>query len=265
MNYWTKQTTGTLLFPELEWSKPENRVHAGKLLIAGGSLHGFAAPASAYNEAERAGIGISRVLLPGAIQKTVGSFMPEAEFGPSTPSGSFATKSLDVFLENAAWSDCVLLSGDFGRNSETAILLEKFVTKYHDKLVITKDSLDYFNDNSQILLERPNTLLVTSFTQLQKLAAAAKFPTAFTHSMDLVRLVTGLHELTITYPASIIVKHHDVLLVAKNGQVSSTKLSKDLEVWRVSAAARAAVWWLQHSSKPFEAMTTAVAKLDLSA
>ncbi len=87
---WLKQDHNHPLFPELLWSRPENRLHAGKLLIIGGNLHGFAAPATAFSAASKAGIGSQRVLLPDAIRKVVGNFMPEADFGTSTPSGSSA-------------------------------------------------------------------------------------------------------------------------------------------------------------------------------
>jgi len=56
--YWHKQTAEKPLFPDMLWSKPENKSHAGKLLIIGGNLHGFAAAAEAYNQATKAGIAM---------------------------------------------------------------------------------------------------------------------------------------------------------------------------------------------------------------
>ena len=122
-----KQTSGTSAFPDLHWSRPENRLHAGKLLVIGGNLHGFAAPAEAYSEADKAGAGAVRVLLPDATQKLIGKFVPEAEYAPSTPSGSFAQLSLNEWLISSSWADHVLLAGDLSRNSETAIVIEKFL------------------------------------------------------------------------------------------------------------------------------------------
>jgi NAD(P)H-hydrate repair Nnr-like enzyme with NAD(P)H-hydrate dehydratase domain len=72
--YWLKQTPDKPLFPNMLWSKPENKLHAGKLLVIGGNLHGFSAPATAFAEARKAGIGSQRVVLPDAIQKTVGAY-----------------------------------------------------------------------------------------------------------------------------------------------------------------------------------------------
>lgn len=258
MEYWVKQDVGKPLFPELEWSKPENKMHAGKLLIIGGNLHGFSAPANAFASAEKAGIGATRVVLPDAIQKSVKTFMPEADFAPSTPSGSFSVKSLDTFLEHAGWSDAVLVAGDLGRNSETAVALESFVTKYNGSLTLTKDAVDYVIETPESVLGRQDTLLVTSFAQLQKLLTSARYKTPITFNMDLLRLVDVLHDFTTLNKAHIIVKHRDVMLVASEGRVSTTKLATDKEIWRVETAATASVWWLQHPTKIFESLTTAV-------
>lgn len=257
-DYWLKQTPEKLLFPDLAWSKPENKRHAGKLLIIGGNLHGFSAPAQAFTEADKAGIGVCRVLLPDAIQKVVKTFIPEAEYGPSTPSGSFSQKSIDSWLDLAAWSDATLLAGDFGRNSETAIVLEKFIQKHIGALTVTKDAIDYFSNNSLLLLNRTDTTLVISFAQLQRLATHAHFTRAFTFDMDFLRLVETLHELTTLYPVCIVIKHLETIFVAQNGRVSTTKSIKNIDVWRVSTAAQASVWWLQHPSQSFEAISTAI-------
>jgi hypothetical protein len=256
--YWHKQTAYKPLYPDLLWSRPENKAQAGKLLIVGGNAHGFAAAGEAYAEATKAGIGAARVLLPDSLQKTVGRVFEAGEYAPSTPSGSFSQKALAELLAMSQWADATLLAGDFGRNSETAILLEACVTKYSGPLTLTKDTVDYFAGSPVALLNRPDTLLVLSFAQLQKLASSARFTTAFTFDMDFLRLIDALHELTAQHQPSIIVKHLESIFVAVNGQVSSTKLTEDLEVWRVKTAAHATVWWLQNPAKPFEAMTVSL-------
>lgn len=256
--YWQKQTFGQPLFPDLIWSRPENRNQAGKLLIIGGNAHGFAAAAEAYGQATEAGIGAARVLLPDSLQKTVGKVFVAGEYAPSTPSGSFSKKALSEALAMAGWADSVLLAGDFGRNSETAILLEQLLSKYTGQLTLTKDALDYFMKTPELVLRRENTLLVLSFAQLQKLATAARFTQAFTFEMDFLRLVDTLHEFTETYEAAIIVQHLDTVFTAAGGQVSTTKLSEERPVWRVKTAATSSVWWLQNPSKTFEALTAAV-------
>ncbi|HSX35250.1 MAG TPA: hypothetical protein VLF62_06425 [Candidatus Saccharimonadales bacterium] len=256
--YWLRQEPGKPLFPELEWSRPENRLQAGKLLVVGGNLYGFAAPAEAFAVATRAGIGSARVLLPSAIQKIVGQILETGEYAPSTPSGSFSQKALNELLLSANWADAVLLAGDLGRNSETAILLEKFLAKFSGAVTITKDAVDYAASAPHTVLQRKDTLLVLSFSQLQRLATAAKSPQAITFSMDLLRLTEWLHDFTSQYQPYIIVKHLDTLFVAAHGQVSTTRLTEPRQIWRIAAASNAAVWWLQNPTKPFEALTTSV-------
>ena len=256
--FWHRQTTAQPLFPAMQWSRPENKLYAGKLLVVGGNLYGFATAAEAYTEAEKAGAGTVRVLLPDALRKTIGKTFVAGEFAPSTPSGSFGRRSLDELLAFSHWADATLLAGGFGRNSETAIVLETFTQKYSDQLTITKDAADYFAAEPKNILMRPQTLFVISMAQLQKLGTQVRFPKAFTYGMDLIRLVETLHEFTLEYKAHIIVKHLDTIVVAVNGEVSTTKLSTDRAVWRVKTAAHTSVWWLQNPTKPFEALSTAI-------
>ena len=261
-DYWHRQTADKPLFPDLLWSRPEHRAQAGKLGIVGGQAQSFAAAATAYAEAGSAGIGTARVLLPDSLEKTVGHIFEAGEYAPSTPSGSLSQRALSEVLDLAAWGDGLLIAGDLGHNSETAILLEKLAHDYTGQLTVTKDAADYFTEAPAPLLQRENTLLVISFAQLQKLAVQAHFPQAFTFSMDLLRLIDTLHDFTGQHRPYIVTKHLENLLVAVNGQVSSTKLNQELLTWRVATAAHAATWWLQNPSKPFEALTTALTTSD---
>lgn len=256
-DYWVRQEAGKPLFPELEWSRPENRSQAGKLLVIGGNAHGFAAPAEAYTAAVKAGVGTARVLLPDAVRKIVGNFLENGEFAPSTPSGSFGQKALDELLLHSSWADAALFAGDLGRNSETAILLEKFLSKSPLPATLTKDAVDYATSAPQTVLNRPNTLLVLSLSQLQRLGTAAKSTKPISFSMDLLHLAEWLHDFTLEHKPYIIVKHLDHILVAVMGQVSSTKLATEVPVWRVTMAGHASVWWMQNYNQPFKALTTA--------
>lgn len=256
--YWHKQTSGQPLYPDLLWSRPENKRQSGKLLIVGGNAHGFSAAGEAFREATKAGIGTARVLLPDSLQKTVGRVFEAGEYAPSTPSGSFSQKALAEILDMSQWADATLLAGDFGRNSETAILLEQFIVKYSSQLTLTKDAVDYFAKSPESLLARKNTVLVPSFAQLQKLAVGARFNKAFTFDMDFLRLIDNLRDFTSLHQSTLVTKHLQTIFVAKSGQVSTTKLITDQEIWRVKTAAHAAVWWLQNPTKPFEALTTSL-------
>ncbi len=255
--YWHKQTVDKPLFPDLLWSRPENKRQAGKLLIVGGNLHGFAAPAEAYQLAMQAGIGSVKVLLPDALKKVVGPIIENGEYAPSTPSGSFSQKAVDELLALSDWADGVLLAGDFGRNSETAIVIEKFLIKSGALVTLTKDAVDYVTSASP-LLKRSDTVLVLSIAQLQRLAKKLQPAHAVRFSMDLLQMVEALHTISRTSGYGFITKHLEHLFVAVNGNVSSIKLSADMPLWRVKSAAQVSVWWLQNPSKTFEALTTGI-------
>lgn len=257
-DYWLKQTVKQPLFPELEWSRPENKLHAGKLLIIGGNKHGFAAPAEAYAESMKAGIGAARALLPQSIQKIVGIIIDSADFAPATPSGSFSQRALAEFLDASMWADGVLVAGDLGRNSETAIVIEKFLAKCPLPITLAKDAVDYCVSAPQSILERPQTTLVLSLSQLQRLGIASRVTKPISFTMDLVHLVGWLHEYTKQFAPHIIVKHADTIIVAVDGRVSTTKLTVERPLWRLKAATHASVWWLQNPRKPFEALTASI-------
>jgi len=253
---WLRQPSDKPLFPDLLWSRPENKRQAGKLLIVGGSSHGFAAPAAVFTAAGKAGIGSARVLLPDVTQKIIGTSFAEAVFAPSTPNGSFSRQALDELLDNAAWADAVLLAGDFGRNSETAILLESFMDKYAGHVTVAGDALDYLLAPKSRLLNRPDTLSVINLGKLQKLAKANRPGTAVLHNMNLHELVTVLADWT-NGPPTFITKHADSLITAAGGKVSTTP-EKTESNWQTDLAAYASVWSLQQPGKAFEALSSAL-------
>lgn len=250
---WLKQTVDKPLFPDLLWSRPEIKRQAGKLLIIGGNKHGFAAPMTAYNAAMKAGAGSARVVLPKALDKLLGTSFTEAEFVPSTPSGSLAKRALDQVLESAQWADGVLLAGDFGRNSETAILLSSFMDKYKGEVTVAHDGLDYFLSSNSPLLNRPDTLSVINMGKLQKLGKNNRPNPPIRHSISLLELVNLLNE----WAANVITKHSANYIVSCKGKASTTPSTKD-QSWQVELATYASVWWLQNPTKTFEAQTTAV-------
>ncbi len=249
---WLKQGPEPL-FPDVIWSRPENKRQAGKLLIIGGNVHGFAAPVKAFNAASRAGIGMARVIIPETLKKALGTSFAETDFAPSTPSGSFARRALDMFLENAGWADGVLFAGDFGRNSETAILLSSFLEKYSGQLTISNDVIDYFLGSGSPLLHRGDTISVINVDKLQKLGKNNLPDKPVRHAMGLYELVKILSE----WKANIITKHENNFITATGGMVSTTPAKKESN-WQVQLAAYASVWRLQQPEKKFEALTSAI-------
>jgi hypothetical protein len=255
--YWHKQTATEALFDDLFWSKPENKRSRGKLLIVGGNLHAVLAPAMAYQAAAKSGVGSARVLLPNAVAKTIGKSFDEGEFAFSTPSGSFAKTAVGQVIEHADWADAVLLAGDFGRNSETAIFLEQVVDKYRRPLVITGDGLDYFANNLGALTNHGCALMVLPLSKLQRMTKAGMPSLIIQHSMSLHALVGLLSSWTRESKARILTYHSGNFVYGDGGQVSTTPAESKAD-WQLPLAAYAAVWWLQQPGRSFESITTAI-------
>ncbi len=258
MDYWLKQTKDNPLYPDLEWEKPEQRDLRGRLLIVGGNLHSFAAPAQAYSATIDREVGYARVVMPDALKKTVHRLMPEVEYAQSTASGSFSIKSFEQIMWQAQWAQAVLLPGDLGRNSETAVMLEKLISALSLPIVLTRDALDYFTNNPKPVVDRPQTLLVGSFAQIQKLFSSSKHPVPLTFDMPLAKLVEQLHAFSTTHSCMILVKHLTILAVASGGTVITTPSEEEPEIWRLDTATRALATWLQHPLKPMESFANSI-------
>lgn len=250
---WLKQTSDQPAFPDVLWSRPVNKRHAGKLLIIGGHSQSFAEPSRAYAAAAKAGAGHVRVILPDKLQKTLGGAFPEAEFAASTPIGSFSRPALDLWLDLADWADGVLLAGGLSKNSETAILLESFVEKYAGQLSLTGDSLDYFLQKPDQIINRENTLLIGDLGQLQKLAQPK---VAIKQTADLVQILDVLSNWSSDISAAMTTGVANQIIVADKGAISTTPAENN----RVEPelAAYASVWLMQQPEQAFEALTTSI-------
>ncbi len=257
-SYWKKQTLDKPLYPDIEWSRPEQRSKAGRLGIVGGNKLGFMSVAESYQTALATGVGEARVLLPADLKKMVPTTITDVIYGPSNLSGGLNRESLSEMKALGEWSSGILLVGDAGRNSETAILYEDFVRNYNGPLIITRDSIDLLKSNFESLANRENTLLIASFAQLQKFFQYLYYPKVLTFSMQLTNLVEAVHKFTITYPINIVVFHKDLLIVASGGDVTTTPCSDPMKIWRGETATKAAAYWLWNPSKPLESVTSSL-------
>jgi NAD(P)H-hydrate repair Nnr-like enzyme with NAD(P)H-hydrate dehydratase domain len=257
--YWQQQKPGTPLYPDIEWNKPEQRAHAGKLGIVGGNKLGFVAVGEAYMTTQDAGVGQVRVLLPDVLKKVVPPIITDVVFAASNPSGSLSNDAAAELHVLGSWADGVLLIGDAGKNSETAILYEDFIRDYSGMLTVTRDAIDLFLNASDVLVERDQTMLVVSFAQLQKLFSKVYYPKILTFSMQLLQLVETLHKFTITYPVTIVTFHQDHLVIASGGQVTTMPWDRPMAIWRGAVASRAAAYWLWNPTKPLESVSVSIA------
>ncbi len=261
-NYWQQQKPSEPLFPDIEWSKPEQKAHAGRLGIIGGNKLGFAGVAEAYSVAYQTGVGKVRVLLPDCLKKAIPTNWTDVAMAACTTSGGLAKEALPDVMALAHWSTMLLLIGDAGRNSETAILYESLLRSTDRPIVITRDAIDLVKNAPEMLVNRPNTALVISFAQLQKLFQAVYYPKVLTFSMQLMQLVEAVHKFTITYPITITVLHKDTIIVAQGGQVITTPWESPMLIWRGTTATKAACYWAWNQDQPLQATTASLAASD---
>lgn len=255
---WQKQTKDNPLFEDLIWSKPENKLQAGKLLIIGGNLFSFSNVSDSYRIAASEGAGQTRMILPSSLKKMLSKILPDSDFAPVNPSGGFSKKALADFLENSMWADLVLFAGDLGRNSETSILVEKFLQNSKTPTILTKEAADSYIQSAKNLSTRPNTTLVINLTQLQQLSKSISNDFIFKFSLSIEEIAISLENFSKLINSNIVVNYQDNIWCVCNGRVSSTPHNNKDDLWITEVASKSAVWLMQNPNMPFEALTTAI-------
>lgn len=249
-----QQQSDKPLFPNMLWSRPETRLGAGKLLIIGGQAQEFIHVAESFAAAEAAGSGTVRVLMPDSTRKLT-QMLPNVEYAPSNASGSFARAALAGLMEASQWADGVLLAGDLGKNSETNLMLESFITGFHGVLVIADEALTSITLPATDLFKRDDTILVLTFDEFQKFGISLKFETPINSNTAIPVLAKILHNLTTKFPISLAVIRDKTIWTSYKGNVALTQLKATKSVSRL--ASQAAVWSIQNPNKIYEAVTTA--------
>lgn len=258
---WQKQQLSEPLFDNLIWSRPELKAMAGKITIIGGNKYDISAPAQCYTYTAQQGIGSCHVVMPLAAKKLLPGVHADISFAPSNPSGSFSKQALTDLQTFAASADCTLLAGGLGRNSETAIVLESLI-KQPGLFIISKDAIDYFVHQPQLVLDRPNTGLIASFAQIQKIMQTMNTIKPITFDMGAVAIVDALQAFTVAHSGMLVTEHNGVVYCALQGDVISTELPSPPKTWRLQAASAIAVWWAQNPSQPLAAAATAITQVN---
>lgn len=257
LSYWQKQAKP--LYPDLAWNIPERKT--GRVAIIGGNAEGFSSVVR-LSEFMSQSFPFSTLttILPDALRGKLPN-LPNLEFAISTTSGSFAKSAL---LRSAFdTSDTVLLAGDLSRNSETAIALSSMIdVKNSHPLVLARDSVDLLAPEGANWLMRPQTFVIASMLQLQKLFRSIYYPRMILLSQPLLPVLETLHKFTLTYPVTLLTFHQDNIIVAHGGKISTTHLVdteySPIGLWSGQLAARVLALNLYNPGKAFEATTAAV-------
>jgi len=254
-DYWHKQAIDKPLYPDLLWSRPENIRASGKLLIIGGNFNGITNVLRAYDESKRAGIGTRRVILPDVTKKVIGNFSEDIIFANSTNSGSFSKSALGAFIESSEWADAVLLAGQFGKSSETSILLESFIAKTTKPLILASDSVEHIL-HMPVLVPKNVLAVVTEFKLLQKLTNKYVSRHPITSNLALVNFIENLHLISMEAKILISTVFQDTLVSAYSGEIVSSRFNNDAN-WHINFSSHVSTWLAQQNSKLIEALSCA--------
>lgn len=249
---WQKQTREQPLFPDLLWSRPENKKHAGKLLIIGGQASELQNISSAYSFASKAGAGYIKMLMPESLRKITGH-IEGAEFAPANKSGGFAKNALAQFFDLSEWADHILLAGDFGKNSETTVILDGFLLKGSKPITVSQNALGSIGIEYSQLVQMPLTLVIDR-SIFQKIGKAVGTHVPITSLTTYENIGKITQNISSRSKASFVISDDEHIWTAVNGELVSTK-SKPVDINALSAYC--AVWLMQNPDKPLEALATA--------
>ena len=254
-----KQTKQNQLFKDISWNLPENKLKAGKYLIIGGSEQSFQKIAITYEAFKNVNLGEIKFILPSSLQKYF-KVDPILNFSPSSRSGSFGLASLDELINYADWADVVLLAGDLSKNSETHILMDRFLTNYKSNLIINSEILDLMNLQINSLIYRDNTVVISNLETLQKIIS--KDPKLTQHviklNSSLANTVDTLGQISLLIPNPIITKIEQNMIVLYRGRISISQRKEELTNWENKIAPMIAIYYYNNPNKIFEALTDAI-------
>ncbi len=263
LSYWHKQSQP--LFDNLLWNIPEQKT--GHIAVVGGNSQNFSTVvriSEFFNQTFP--IKTLSTILPDALRGKLPP-LPNVDFLPSTESGSFAkSRQLELAVSNP---DATLLIGDLSRNSATAVALadaiDNSVLKDESSpnlLVLARDSVDLLASEAGRWLSRPNTIIIASMAQLQKLFRAVYYPRMILLSQPLIPAIETLHKFTLTYPVTLLTFHQDNIIVSHGGEISTTHLVdtdySPIALWSGQLAARITALNLYNPKQNFAATTAAI-------
>ena len=259
-DYWQQQKTNESLFPDIEWSKPEQKSARGKLLIVGGNKNGFMTVGKSFTIASEAGAGEVKVAMPDILKNNLPKEFSEGVFLPTNSGGGFAFDGKQELLNVCDWADGILLIGDSGMNPQTALLFEELLAQQGSDtwITITRDAVDLVIEMGEVLVNLSNVHLVMTFAQIQKLFQKVFYPRPLLYSQQLVNVVESLHKFTTTYPVALTLLHQDNLIVAYDGKVVTQKFNDQLKLIDGTLATRSAVYLLWNKTKPLESIASSL-------
>ena len=159
------------LYPKVLWNRPVSRSGAGRILLPGGFRQDFSMLTAVHQAVTAAGAGECIAALPDVLVKLLGG-APSTTFVHSSPSGSLGRQALARLLELSEDADSVMLGANLSANSDTTLLLERFLQECSRPVIGFGDVLASLQHRLPALIQRPGGLLIVTMPDVFKLAGA---------------------------------------------------------------------------------------------
>jgi NAD(P)H-hydrate repair Nnr-like enzyme with NAD(P)H-hydrate dehydratase domain len=225
------------------------------LLIAGGHSGEFSQPTALYQLALAAGADECVVALPDVLIKLLGG-APATTFVPSSPSGSLGREALGQLLELAEDCDGVVLGASLSANSQTAILIERFIRDCPRPIIAFDDCLKLVRNHPDDLLGRPDNLLVVTMPEVFKLCDQLGIVTAIKPGGGLANKLEIVSSLAARIQCGLMVYGTEIITTGPDGLIV-TPSDYRLSLYPAVFYATAAVFWVQNRSARLEGLATA--------
>ena len=251
-DFWLKQSGDKPLFEDILWMKPENPHQRPKVLIVGGSSHGFMTTTQLYSAIKSKSAYQTKVALPKSIDKMLGNSFEDAVFVSSTKSGEIASEAKNDLSQMIDWAQVVVISDDIGNNSQTELLLQELLLKTDTPVFVLGHSIDLIAKSGQDLANKDNLVLVGVLSQISHFAAHTG--TALQNSDGLLQLVDKLNKQSDQRSYSIATYHEGNIIVSSD-KISTTKAPEDPE-GILRFIAESVQFGKNFEAKRFETLTT---------
>ncbi len=157
------------------------------------------------------------------------------------------------FFDLSEWADHILLAGDFGKNSETTVILDGFLLKGPKPVTISQNALESIGIDFGRLLQMSLTLIVGR-NVFQKIGKAVGTHVPITSLTTYESMGEIIQNISARSKANLVIIDEEHLWAAAKGKLVSTR-SKPVDINALSAYC--AVWTMQNPSKPLEALAIA--------
>jgi NAD(P)H-hydrate repair Nnr-like enzyme with NAD(P)H-hydrate dehydratase domain len=243
------------LFPKVLYNRPVTRNGAGRLLVVGGHAGEFSLPTTIHQLALAAGVGECRVALPDTLAKLLGG-APGTAFLASSPSGSLGTEALGRLLSLSEEADAVAIGASLSGNSNTAILIEKFITELERPYSLFDQGLSAVQHHISVVTTNPDALLIMTMTEVFKLSGQLGIAIHIRDGAGLMNKLEIIHNLATAIQAQIVVYGTEIVIAAGE-ELIVTPINYRLSLVPAIFYAVLTTFWLQNPADRRAGLATA--------